>query len=304
MIRYTGGPIVNSTFSVGTSGDMNTAIQTALTAAGWTGMQSVDPRTSFGAWQADPVTFSMSNLTISEGVKIGARVGFADGAIVYRHYYLLADITRTYRIIADPFQFFIFQENAFSAYRSFIAGGVPYLDEGNPNTSGNTSWWLTGNAVAETDTAPFTTFRTDPFVTSDAIFYQNTSGVAVTNGQEIVISASPLETALANQSTPGVGVPRLMWVEGNKNQNARRWHNNETLKIPPTLAFGEGTPPHAGSAPLPVSEDAAIGRIAGELWDSFLSMERKPADITMNADGHNWWSVMQGASCSLWVATD
>lgn len=278
-IQYAGGTNVNTTFSnsgSATRREIVDGVVTALTSAGWS--------TISGSGTGDVL---MESATTSQGLKMRVRVldpgsgtcaqlkvrNASNVLAMSNALFLRPENSKTWRVIANRYQAFIFVPATSTVARDFCGFGVPYIPDQFASKIYDCIWaW--GDSNSDTDSSVRACFRkvlaaNGNFSTASLFFVVNGGSWENRNG--------------ANQANSAQGLPSLVFPQASAGQNVGsttgyRWHNDEALMLEPLLAFG------ATSA-----LDEA--KVRGQLWDAVISTESYAKDATVTFDGLNWWNL-------------
>jgi hypothetical protein len=173
---------------------------------------------------------------------------------------LIFPASRTYRIIANKYQFFIYEENsgqvnATSApFRSNVFCGVPWIPSNLTGTLYE-SIWLIANASSDGDNSTRGSLR--------EVLGSRNSNVGG-NGNLTVICNNNIWESFVNSNMNGIGMPCLITIwQGCRIQRQAyswfRWHDDSEFMVDPLIAWG-----------LTSQNDEA--KIRGMLWDSFIQV--------------------------------
>jgi hypothetical protein len=288
-IQYAGGTIVSASIAADDRATLTANIITQLTNAGW----SVDVNTSSTDKTMKTATTPQSlNIRVrvydpGSGNCVKLKMSNASGSKTQTgDVFLLPGAAKTFRIIANKYQFFIFTPGAIVA-REFAAAGTPYLPSflsGVITEAG----WLTGNASSDVDSTNRGSLRTflGFFITSSGSQTQ-TNSYFLCNGNVFEWN----NTALTSISA--IGVPTLL-VQVAQNFNGAvtsnyRWHDDSILVYEPLMSW-----------PLAASTDEA--KIRGQMWDAMITSDTFAGDTTFTSfDGHSWWAVTNNYTGSVGI---
>lgn len=293
-IQYPGGTIVSTTFTGATKNNIVTNLQTQLNNAGWT--------TISGGGTGDVILESATTPTASNLIRVRLRDSAATNCAVInmqnaaaskvsQNYYLLPAALKTFRVLANKYQFFCFTPGA-SAAREFVGCGVPYIPSFLHSVITGEFGWISGNATSDTDTAvPATsraTFRTHLHCS--------------TNGQTNWFSGLVNSNLCDSANGTTAGALKLMVPVGgytaDSNAGNYRWHDDSLQLCDPLVSWG-----------LTANSDEA--KIRGQLWGAMVVTDSFAADTTFSSvDGHDWWGITNSqvgntsnARGSLFIAT-
>ncbi len=222
------------------------------------------------------VTFSIENSTST----------FGGGNSTTSGQYLLPVTGKTFRVVANKYQAWIFQP-ATSGNRSFVAFGTPYLPsflQGSITECG----WLVGNALNDSTAAIYPSFRTGfCHTTSNNQNDANTQTITNTNVLDVAGAANLV-------STPQIIIGAAQLPRGVPGgQTGMHWHDASALMLEPLISWPTSS---TGGEPL----------IRGQLWDSVIIHDTFAGDTTTSFDSHNWIAITDtdtGDRATLFVVT-
>lgn len=277
-VQYAGGTNVNTTFantSSPTRREVVDGIVAALTTAGWS--------TVSGGGTGDVL---MESATTSQSLKIRVQVKDPGSGSTARLYLksgissaagtfgcgLLPEASKTWRVIANRYQAFIFVPGSTKA-RDFVAFGnlhIPVTFSAQILECG----WMWGSANSDSDTTTRPHFRTTlganiNFSTAEMCFILNGNMFETGNGTNY------------NSST-AFGLPTMVYPQqtnislGNV-AYAYRWHDDSSLIFEPLLAFG-----------CNINDEA---KIRGQLYDAIVITEPMNGGTELVFDSHNFYSI-------------
>jgi hypothetical protein len=266
MIQYPGGVIVNATFVGATRQDIVDGIHTNLLAAGWTDvsgpasdrlMQSALTPQGLQCRMRihDPgaVNCALVRALSVDGLRDSGDLGF-----------LLPAAAKTFRIIANKYQFFVTVPGSENP-RDFVCGGTLFLEDFLIGVI-TEAIWIQSNAANDTDTTGRNSFRSDLDTVSGGAGWQTCN------------------TNAWSSASSGGGQQRLL--------NAavvQKWHDGSGFKIPARIFWG-----------LTDRNDEA--KIRGQLFGAVVSTNQNAMDLTTTFDGHDWFNVTSDfLSGSLWL---
>jgi len=263
-IQYAGGTNINTTFTGDTRTTIADGIKTAIAAAGWTTVSGVS-----GNW------IMQSALTPQN---LQARVNLLDPGsgnctqVIFRNVsgtkignplWLLPAALKTFRVIANRYQFFVLVPGSVVA-RDFVAGGVPALPA-FLNTIITEAFWSEANSISDTDASGHTSFR-------------NRLGHGATPAMNSLLCNGNLWSG----NTQHIGNLGLI-AQGSSYTNYPSgyvWHNGNYLLYDALIGWG-----------LTLQTDPM--QIRGYMYDAAVTSAVLAVDSTTTFDGHNWHS-MQG----------
>jgi hypothetical protein len=268
-IQYSGSTIINTTFTGDTRANIASNVITQLLAAGWVNVSgSGNDQVLKCATTASGLTgLQIAVRVYDPGSGNCARVALRNvsGTRIGYDLYLLPAASKTFRIIANKYQFLCFTPGA-SAAREFVVAGQLYVPSWLTGTSINAGF-AHNNAQNDTDTTAYQCFRNalncqkngacnQTTLVSDTLLNQN--GFTAISTQRLAVLAS---SALADSSTAGY-----------------RWADN-TLAVNDALV----------SSGLASTSDEA--KIQGQMWDACVIGDSFTVDTTISLDGHTWWAI-------------
>lgn len=293
---YTGGTNVSASFVTSTKANVRDNIETQLINAGWITISG-----------SGTTNLLMQSATTPAGLRMRLRIRDNGNTCLVLS---LENITgsrqhasstnsgaqlnpgssRNWRILANKYQMFLFEPGG-NVNRGFVGLGVPWI----PTWLYGSIWeciWMSNNAASDGDTTARGSLRGE----------LGTRSGNGTGNQQFICNGNYWEIA-NNTGDDRIGLLNLlvMWQGCVISRNALtwyRWHDDAAIITEPLIAFAL------------IGYGSEEGKIRGQLWDSFISMEQYAVDTTTTVDGHNWWNVTnnQGgtndlAHGSLFVAT-
>jgi len=296
---YKGGSNVNTTFVSSSKQDVINGIETALLSAGWI---TISGSTTTNLLMQSSMTPSTQNLRMRLRVKdnggscavcsienvAGTKVatnGSSNGG------HLLPGTTKTWRVIANKHQAFIFVSGGNTA-REYVGFGTLYLPSWLAGGVIYEQMWLAGNSQSDTSTTVAASFRSH---------LGSRDNTGQSGNQQFITNNNYWEQG--NTTNWNLGIMTLISMSPGNNANAApvsnyRWHDASGYLTDPIMSYG-----------LSAITDEAMGR--GQLWDCFLSTEAYAVDATLSGiDSRDWWNltVSNPATAStlrgsVWVAT-
>ena len=224
------------------------------------------------------------------GAELSTRFSFRDTAASPRTMDVFFAPNRgrvpTVRIIANPYQFFLFYPYVLHEARTFIAGGCPKIEDFQASVV-TTAIWCQGNATNDTNTVGgMRSFRetgstrgADHWGSLFNDFTPYSTGTGI--GAQRITFHQPATHPIASS----VGYPSV-WGE-----------TLEAIKDPARIAWG-------------LSSGSVASRILGPIWDAVAIGECYPSGLQSTFDGHIHENIttdyfnLQGNHIrfSLWVA--
>jgi len=276
-IQYAGGTIINTTFtqSTGTRAEIVSNLITQLLAAGWTLVSGsgTDQVLKCAATATGVTGLQIAVRVYDPGSGNCARVALRNvsGTRIGQDLYLFPAASKTWRIIANKYQFFIFTPGS-SAPREFAAAGQLCVPSWLTSVTVNAGW-ANGNAISDTDTTAKTSFRT------------NLAPLQTVQGRTTALASDTLlDIGSSNSSlpTPELLIPQAGFINaGQQNTNGYRWADNTLLVGDALLAMGIAS----------ITDEA---KVYGQLWDAALVNDSFAADSNISLDGHTWWGITVG----------
>jgi hypothetical protein len=256
-IQYSGTTIINTTFTqtLGTRREIVDNVSTQLQAAGWT----------VATGSAGDIT--LKSLTTPQNYALRLRLydpgganncaqlipQSADGLIVGTYpMYLLPAVGKTWRIIANGYQVFVFTQGM-TAAREFVAAGTLWAPTW---LSLNALVWAHGNALTDATTTVAASYRTALNSTGQTFilagtWYWSASPASTTGGEQLVFPRSSTSTVY-------------------------RWNDDSAMIAEPLMAWG-----------MTSAGDEA--KLKGQLYDAAILSDTWISDQTIQFDSHNWY---------------
>jgi hypothetical protein len=188
--------------------------------------------------------------------------------------------SRTYRIVASKYQFFIFEENSQSVNatvantRSNLFCGVPWIPSNLTGTIYE-AIWLISNASSDGDGSTRGSLR-------EVLGARNSNNGG--NGNFTVICNGNIWESQVNSSMNGIGMPYLITLwQGTRIQRQLytwfRWHDDSEFMVDPLIAWG-----------LTAQTDEA--KIRGQLWESYIAVGGPyQPNLTLTVDGRQFMPI-------------
>lgn len=278
-IVYAGGTNVNTTFSnsgSATRREVVDGIVSALTTAGWSTISGSGTGDVVMESVADPNGLKMRVRLLDPGSGTCAQVKIRNtsnslsqaGAL-----YLRPENSKTWRVIANRYQCFVFVPATSTVARDFAAWGTVAIPS-RLNGIITDCIWGWGNAQGDSDSSVRDCFRTKMCANSN---------FSMPN-MMFIVNAGYWESNASNFSNASGGLPSLVYPAFAGYQNIGsatnyRWHGDKAPMFEPYFAFGATS-----------SVDEA--KVRGQLWDAFISLDSYAKDATLSSiDSHNWWNI-------------
>ena len=274
MIQYPGGVIVNATFTGTTKQDIVSNLQTHLTAAGWTvvsggGTTDVLMQSASTPTAANSIRVRLRSTNLTNCACLNMRNNAGDR--VSQDYFLLPGAAKTYRVIANKYQFFCFTPGT-SAAREFVCMGTLHTPSFLHGVINGELGWIQGNCSNDGGTSIIRTFRGslntcdnswNTTLCNGSMYNHDGGGGALLMDQRLITPQS------AYYQQPTIGY---------------RWHDDSLLISDPLLAFG-----------MSGSTDEA--KIRGQLWGAMVLSAPFAADTILTAiDSHDWMAITNSNS--------
>jgi hypothetical protein len=271
-LRFSGGPYANYTFtqSTGTRLEIMQGLQYALTLAGWT---TISSSTSIIIMQTQTTPESLAmRIKIYDPGSGSTRVDIMNvsQALTSGDCWLTPAANKIWRVVACPYQFFIYTQMSMYNACEFVAAGTPALP---PWLVGYTTQcgWIKGNSNG--DGGGWTgSFRTE-LSGFNADYYSHWSGFW--NHQ--YIDRNPANeyyrTGDMTLVTTGIGYTGTS-TNGASGNQGRRWVDNTLNLSDPLIGWGASA----------IADEA---RIMGQLWDCAIASDAFAADLTVTIGTHN-----------------
>jgi hypothetical protein len=279
-IPYSGGTIVNTTFTTtsGTRQEIVTALETQLTAAGWSVISGSGTGTVVmkSAVTASPKANSIRVRLLEVGSGNCAQIKIENdaGTLTSQAYYLLPSAGKVFRIIACKYNFFCFNAVTTTA-RSFVAAGTLHIPDFLDGVTTADLGWIQGNGASDSDATIRQTFRTTLDLSEWCSQIRN--------------------AALLNLTTIGFGSQSLKAVSlcgrVNSNTNGYRWVNNALVSAEAAMGFS-------------VTGSGDENKMQGMIHNCMVISDTFAGDdISVTSyDSHSWFAITQSHSGSSAVA--
>lgn len=289
-VQYAGGTNVNTTFvnTTGTRREIVDGLAAALVTAGWTYVSgsgtgdvkmkcAITPQGNQAAVRIfDPGSGNCAQLSLFNIVNNLSQTGSC---------FLLATTGKTWRVIANKYQFFIFVTGSILP-REYVCFSCVYIPP-FLTSSVFTAAFLNGNARTDTDTGfahssgpNGACFRANLGPSSSATNYQMNAGYLVNN---TLWSANNV----ADGNTYAGGAVQLFCPNSLRTfggqfstQEVYRYHDLSLHMSDPLVAWGT-----TGMYDEPT--------IKGQMWDMIVIHDQFPMDTTFSFDGRTYWNLTQ-----------
>ena len=279
-IQYSGLTIINQTFTntVGTRLEIVTGLQNALINAGWTVISGINTASVVmsSATTPNPQNLLCYVNLVDPGANNCAQIKFrnqANSKSQSNYLPLFPQTGKVWRVIANPYQFFIFSTSSVGSGREFACGGVPSLPSFLQGVITECIWAM-GNGASDTDAVCRNSFRT-------------VLGTNMNTNQGsywLDCNLNAWEWFNTTSGTYYSGLPQLFVQVGSSFlQNSGTgayppysWHDDSLLTYEPLIGWG-----------LTGSGDQC--KIRGQIWDAAVISDQFTADQTTTFDTRNWW---------------
>jgi hypothetical protein len=283
-IQYSGGTLINRTFTPANRADLVNNLTQAVSDAGWTNISGTDgsgadvimeTATSAGAKCRvrffDPAANNCAQITLKH----------ATGSPTSQIVYCLP--SNTWRVIANKYGFGAFMTTAGNvlAQRGWVFLGEFYQPSWLQVTSGDTCAFIIGAGSTDTDATARTGWRRA--VRANAAV------------PSTIYGATLIDYAVG---TTNVGIPGLCVFQGGLSSQDQgfRWDDGTFTVIEPIVAWATG------------SVQTNEARLKGQLFDAMIVAGSWTAESTISFDGHTWMAITDtptvsvAATCTLFLA--
>ncbi len=274
---YSGGPIINAVFTATTKVDIVDNLKNELVNATWTVVSG-----SSGDWTLQSATTPQSlgcriRIYDPSGGNVCARITVMNqsGGITGTAQLFLYPSGNDWRIIANPYQFFIQEDNSPTSTnrRDFACVGSPWV----PSFPGITECvWSSSRSWNDTTNADMASFRQK--LTANADGLSNTGNyVTILNGSMAYAQATFLADA-PGILTFRIGTASYLEPTAIDVGSCQFWYDNTKLMDTPYICFGS-----SGS-----SDPATIN---GVVWDAVIVEGAYSYGSTFNFDSKDWFAI-------------
>ena len=274
-IQYAGGTLINSTSSIVDKASLFSAIDSALTGAGWTITTTSSSTDKIYRCVATPQG-NQIKVRVWDGGANCIRLRMMNTAQTISQSdscYLFPSSSATYRIIANQYQFVIFVPGSISS-RNFVLASAIYIPPHLVTFGLSTAAFILGDGSSDTDTSNTTgSFRT-------SLNSRGRASFSPSQGWSILNSTAVEYNGLSVDSSAHPGLPALVCFQSTAIHavSGFRWHDDSAMIVEPLIGWG---------APTVDSEC----KLRGQLWDSIVSTESYPSDATTLIDSHTFYSL-------------
>lgn len=265
-VRYSGGPIVSTTFDASSRTALVDNLKAALVNAGWTTVSG-----NSGDWKLQSATTPAGHairvrLYDPGGTNVSARMRLlsADEVVAPNgDLWLKAGSGYTYRVMANKYQFMCFRDGEFNAMGTAWAAGVPWTPSWHtPARLG----WAVSASRSDNETSARDSWRSRPFWgdCAHALIY-GTTGIYTASGTQ---HSSYLQYLAPYKAS---GLADIL--------TGLRWPDGSILIADPLIS-------HA------IDSWGNIGRMVGQLWDAVIIADSTIGeDAIIQFDGNSWRMV-------------
>lgn len=268
-LQLSGGTLVNTTFTGDTRQAIVTGLEAALASAGWSTISGGGSANVKMESAATPSGFKVRVRLIEPGSGSCAQIKLLDSTESFTQtgaFYLNPGASKTFRVIACRYQFFIFVPGPIVS-REFAAVGCPYIPAAYTGVI-NQAFWAHGNAINDGDTTLRNSFRTRMHSSGANNELPNQCYLVNSSFWEINNNAN------ANQGSSNLVVP-----SGGSHLvlGGYRWHDGNGLLTEPLIAYGDVT----NGEP----------KIRGQLWNALLSTTPQTIESSFSISGNSFFVI-------------
>lgn len=273
-IQYAGGTIVNTTFvSDGTRGNLISNLNTQLKNAGWTivsGDGTGDVLVQSATTPAGLfIRFRLYDPGANNCAQITMKNNGTPAALTSSIAYVLPTNGKTFRIIANKYQFFMFSSGATyrKTNREIVMGGVPYMWDFNVAVllSDFQCGWFVYNGESDTDVAAKSTWR-------DCLSFYTSSNKTASS----LLMNNMLNYTTYNHASPAISLP--MFIEVYSNYGYRLLDNSTTINEA-IIGWASG-----------IANNTEI-KFIGMLWDALVHGAVAAGESTISFDGRTYMAI-------------
>jgi hypothetical protein len=273
-IIYSGGTIVDTTFTttVGTRQEIVTALQTQLTAAGWSVISGGGSGNVLmkSATTASPKSNSIRVRLQDPGAGNCATLKIENdaGTLTSQAFFLLPAAGKVYKIIACQYNFFVYTANP-TAIREFACGGTLHIPDHLDGVVTGSLGWMHGNSSTDAGVSAGS-FRTVLSSWTNAAYNSQIRNATLLNHNSAVGSAIAWQTL----RVPSVG-SAVQVSTGNI-----RWSDNAIVMTEALLGFG-------------IAATTDEPKWQGFIHNGMVTSLEFPADdrTITSWDGHSWAGI-------------
>lgn len=274
-IQYASGTKINTLITVNDIASLCSAIDSALTGAGWT-ITTTSSSTDHIYQSALTPQGNQVKVRVWDGGGTCVRLRMMNTAQTIAQAnscFLYVTTSTPYRLICNQYQFTIFVPGSLSS-RNFVMGSALFIPPHLVTMGLTTCAFILGNGNSDTDTSNLTgSFRT-------ALTSRGFVDASPAQGWTI-LNATPVEyDGLSTDAFAHVGLPAIATMQSAALDgiSGYRWHDDSALILEPLVLWG-----------APTLDDE--GKLRGQLWDAFIATDSYTADITTPVDSHNYYNI-------------
>lgn len=271
-IQHPGGTIVNTTFTGGNRLQIVNALNTHLKAAGWSAI-SGDGTSDVVLQSASTPNGNAIRIRLRETAVTNCaclNMQNTSGGQQSQNYFLLPGASKTFRIIANKYQFFCHTQSTTVA-REAVGMGTLYVPTFLASQITGDLGWMWGNANADTSTTIIPSFRT-------SLSCFNTDGYGYSS---VLMNSGLAEAGGGSQAYGGIRLVTLQSALTNvSNYAGSRWTDDTWFLSDALMAFG---------ASSLLSNEA---KIRGQLWGCMVLSDALAGETVLtDVNGHDWIAV-------------
>lgn len=276
-IPYSGGTIYNNTFTGDSRAAIVAGLETALGTAGWSTISgagtgdvlmksAVTPASASNSIRMrlyDPGSGNCAQVTMKNDA----------GDRTSQIFYLLPAASKTFRVIACKYNYFIFTAGT-SASREFLCGGTLYIPAFLETVITADLGFINGNAISDTDTTVRATFRTGLKCIGTTTNNGRFSGLVNGTLSDMVGSGNVGMPCIVAPFPSHVAVVNHSYV----------WHDDSQLCSEAMISWG--------------ATAATTGKVRGMIHNCMVLTESYAADdATISSyDSHAWLAITNSNS--------
>ena len=267
-IQYSGGTVVNTTFSNSSSPtrlEIVTGLVTALNTAGWTTISgTTDVILASATTPTAANKISVEVLDPGSGNCAQVKIRNTTGLLISQAFYLLPGALKTWVVIANQYNFAIFTAGN-SAPREFVMAGTLYIPTFLNGLIVGDLGWIQGNAASDGDTNTRGSFK----IALGCPCNENYNGhwSAILNNSLLDYDQSAQDGEMVLATTLGTAYKAI----------GQQWHDGTYLVSDPLLAFG-------------IASSSDIALIRGQIHNAIvLSAGPFAQGSSLIIDTHTWY---------------
>jgi hypothetical protein len=209
------------------------------------------------------------------------------GAQVSNALFLLPAAAKTWRVVANEYQFFIFSAaSATPTQRNFVAGGIPAVAS---FLAPSPVWWGSGDAITDVDTVTRETFRVSLSTLGTSCGTPVNGGMQACNYNGILLDGNS-----STSSTATAPLAILSPYAAASGSAAINQYNifADTSYMVSDAYLGWGIAGAITTSPM---------RYVGTMYDAIVVSAPTTFDTTITFNGNNYWVITAqtvGSSCN------